>query len=90
MKIEKVEKLLANFHNKEEYVIHIRKLKQALNHGMVLKHVHIVSKLNHKAWLKPHIDGAIARAKKKSKNDFEKYFSKLMNNAAFGKKPWKV
>ena len=90
MKIEKVEKLLANFHNKEEYVIHIRKLKQALNHGMVLKHVHIVSKLNHKAWLKPHTDGAIARAKKKSKNDFEKYFSKLINNAAFGKKPWKV
>ena len=31
-KIEKVEKLVANLHNKTEYVIHIRNLKQALNH----------------------------------------------------------
>ena len=30
IKIEKVEKLVANSHNKTEYVIHIRKLKQAL------------------------------------------------------------
>ena len=37
MKIEKVEKLVANLDKKEEYVIHIRKLKQALNHGLVLK-----------------------------------------------------
>ena len=37
MKIEKVEKLVANLHNKTEYVIHIRNLKQALNHGSVLK-----------------------------------------------------
>ena len=40
MKIEKVEKLVANLHDKIEYVIHIRKLKQALNHGLVLKKVH--------------------------------------------------
>ena len=30
-KIEKVEKLVANLHDKSEYVIHIRNLKQALN-----------------------------------------------------------
>ena len=35
MKIEKVEKLVANLHHKTEYVIHIRNLKQALNHGLV-------------------------------------------------------
>ena len=38
--IEKVEKLVANLHNKTEYVTHIRNLKQALNHGLVLKQVH--------------------------------------------------
>ena len=32
MKIEKVEKLIANLHDKIEYVIHIKKIKQALNH----------------------------------------------------------
>ena len=40
MKIEKVEKLVANLHDKTEYVIHIRNLKEALNHRLVLKNVH--------------------------------------------------
>ena len=31
-KIEKADKPVANLHGKAEYVIHIRKLKQALNH----------------------------------------------------------
>ena len=35
-KIEKVEKLTVNLHEKTEYVIHIRNLKQALYHGLVL------------------------------------------------------
>ena len=37
MKIEKVEKLAENLHDKEEYIIHIRNSKQTLNHGLVLK-----------------------------------------------------
>ena len=37
MKIEKVEKLVTNLYDKTEYVIHKRNLKQALNHGLVLK-----------------------------------------------------
>ena len=40
MKIEKVEKLVANLHDKTEYFIHIRNLKQASNHRLVLKKVH--------------------------------------------------
>ena len=39
MKIEKLGKLVANLHDKGEYVIHIRNLKQALTHGLVLKKV---------------------------------------------------
>ena len=31
MKIEKIKKLVASLHDKTEYVIHIRNLKQALN-----------------------------------------------------------
>ena len=34
-KIEKVEKFVANFHDKTEYVTHVRRLKQALNHRLV-------------------------------------------------------
>ena len=39
MKIETVKKLVTNLHDKTEYVIHIRNLKQALNHGIILKKV---------------------------------------------------
>ena len=48
MKIEKV-KLKANLHDKTEYVIHIRNLKQALNHGLVLKKLQIIIKFNQNA-----------------------------------------
>ena len=49
MKIEKVEKLVTNLHDKTECVIHIKNLKQALNHGLILKKVHRVIKFNQKA-----------------------------------------
>ena len=42
MKIEKVEKLVANLHDKTEYVIHTRNLKLALNHELFSEKVHRV------------------------------------------------
>ena len=56
MKIEKVENLIANLHDKTEYLIHIRNLEQALNHKLILKKVHRVIKFNQNAWIKPYID----------------------------------
>ena len=49
MKIEKVEKLLVNLHDKSDYIIHIKNLKQPLNHGLVLKKVPKVIKFNQNA-----------------------------------------
>ena len=40
MKIEKVENLFTNLHDKTEYAIHIRYFKQVLNHRLILKKVH--------------------------------------------------
>ena len=37
MKIEKLENLATNLYEKNENIIHIRNLKQALNHGLGLK-----------------------------------------------------
>ena len=48
MKTEKAEKLAANLHDKTEYVIHTRNLKQALNHGLVFKKLHRIIILNKK------------------------------------------
>ena len=45
MKIEKVEKLVADLHDKTEYTMHVRNLKQALNQVLVFKKVHKVIKV---------------------------------------------
>ena len=36
-KVKKCNKLVCNFHDKENYVVRIKALKQALNHGLILK-----------------------------------------------------
>ena len=56
MKIEKVEKLVPNLHDKEQYAIHKINLKQTFHHELVMKKVHRIIKFNQKAWLKPYID----------------------------------
>ena len=53
MKINKFPKLVCNLNDKENYSIHIVALKQALNHGLVLKKVHSVISFRQEAWLKP-------------------------------------
>ena len=84
MKIDKCKKLVCNLHNKKKYVVHIRSLKQALNYGLKLRKVHRTIEFNQESWLKPYID-MNTELRKIAKNDFEKDFFKLMNNAVFGK-----
>ena len=83
MKIDKCKKLVCNLRNKKKYVVHIKSL-QALNHGLKFKKVHRIFEFNQEAWLKPYID-MNTELRKLAKNDFEKDFFKLMNNAVFGK-----
>ena len=40
MEVEKIVKLVANLNDKTRYAIHIKSLKQALNHGLVFRKVH--------------------------------------------------
>ena len=83
-KTEKVEKVFCSIVDKEKYVIHIRALKQSLNHGLKFKKVHRVIKFQRQAWLKPYID-INTKLRKEAKNEFEKIFFKLINNSVFGK-----
>ena len=78
-KLEKVKNLFVG-----KIVIQISALKQALNHGSLLKSVHKVIQFNPKAWLKPYIN-MNTKLRKEAKNEFEKDFFKLMNNSVFGK-----
>ena len=84
MKIDKCKKLVCNLRDKKKYVVHIKSLKQALNHGLKLKQIHRIIEFNQEAWLKPHID-MNTELRKLAKDDFEKDLLKLMNNAVLGK-----
>ena len=70
-KLEMCKKLVCSIHDKENYVVHIRALKQALNHGLILKKVHKVIQFNQEAWLKPYIN-MNTKLRTDAKNDFEK------------------
>ena len=84
MEVNKVNKLIASVYDKNDYVIHIYALKQALNHGLILKKVHAVISFNRAAWLKPHID-MNTELTTNAKYDFEKDYFKLKNNTPYGK-----
>ena len=79
-----MQEAFCNTHNKANYVVHIRALKQALNHGLILKEVHKVIQFNQKVWLKPYIY-MNTKLRTEAKNGFEKDFFKLMNNSVYGK-----
>ena len=49
MKINKCTKLVCNVPNKENYVIHISALKEALNHGLKLAKVHTIIQFDQEA-----------------------------------------
>ena len=86
MKIENVEKLVANLQDEFGYNIQITNFKQRLKHGLALKRFHGVIKFNQNTCLKPYIAvNTDLRKNAKAKNYFVKNFFKLMNNAVCGK-----
>ena len=56
MKINKCSKLVCNVQDKENYVVRVSSLKQALNHGLKLTKVHRIIQFGQEVWLKPYID----------------------------------
>ena len=59
-------------HDKNEYIIQIKKIKEALYHGLILLKVHRDIKFNQTAWLKSYID--INTELRKNKKWFQKRF----------------
>ena len=68
-KIEKYNKFVCTIQDKKNYIVHIRALKQVLNHGLTLKKVDGVIQFNQEAWLKPYID-MNKKLRTEAKNDF--------------------
>ena len=84
MKIDKCNKLVCSLYDKIKYVVYKRALKEALNHGLILKKVHTVIEINQEACLKEYID-INTELRIDAKNDFERDFFRLMNSTVFGK-----
>ena len=84
MNINKYNRLVSNLYDKNSLAVHIRSLKQALDHGIILKKVQKIIQFKQEAWLKEYINTSI-KLRTEAKNDFEKDFFKLMNNSVFGK-----
>ena len=71
-KIEKYNKFVCTIQDKKNYVVHIRALKQVLNHGLILKKVDRVIQFNQEAWLKPYID-MNTKLRKELRTEFSKF-----------------
>ena len=68
--------------------MHIKSLKQALNHGLRFKKIHRIIAFNQGAWLKPYID-MNTKLRKVASNDFEKDFYELINMLC-SERQWKM
>ena len=52
MKIDGVDKLVVDLYCKKRYMIHIRALQQALDHGLVLERIHRTIEFKQSPWMK--------------------------------------
>ena len=77
-------KLICDWSDKKNYLVHYRLLKFYVRHGMIVDKVHDTISIRQSRWLEKYI---IFNTQKKYQaiNDFEKDFYKLLNNAFYGK-----
>lgn len=80
----KSKKLMMDFLPKRDYVVHYKNLQHYIAHGMKLIRVKSAIEFNQEKWMKDYIEMNTEK-RQKAKNEFEKDFFKLMNNAVFGK-----
>ena len=77
-------KLICDLSDKKNYLTHYRMLEFYVRHGMEVVKVHNIISLKQSKWLEKYISFNTQK-RNKAKNDFEKDFYKLLNNAFYGK-----
>ena len=77
-------KLICDWSYKKNYLVHYRMLKFYIRHGMEVVKIHNIISFKQGRWLEKYISFNTQK-RNKAKNDFEKDFFKLLNNAFYGK-----
>ena len=77
-------KLICDWSDKKNYLIHYRMLTFYIRHGMIVEKVHEIISFKQSKWLEKYINFNTQKRNKAVK-DFEKDFYKLLNNAFYGK-----
>lgn len=82
--IGKQPKLIPTLNGRKKYVVHIEELQCAVRHGIKVTKVHRGVKFDSAPVMRDYILFNTAK-RKVAKNEFEKAYYKLMNNACYGK-----
>ena len=77
-------KLICDWSDKKNYLIHYRMLKFFVRHGMIVDKAHTVVLFKQSKCLEKYTSFNTQK-RNKAKNEFEKDFYKLINNAFYGK-----
>ena len=77
-------KLICDWSDKKNYLIHYRMLNFYIRHGMIVDKVHEIISFKQSRWLEKYISFNTQK-RNQAVNDFEKDFYKLLNNAFYGK-----
>ena len=77
-------KLICDWSDKKNYLVHYRMLKFYIRHGMIVDEIHDIISFKQSRWLEKYINFKTQK-RNQTVNDFEKDFYKLLNNAFYGK-----
>ena len=77
-------KLICDWSDKRNYLVHYRMLKFYIRHGMIIVRVHTVISFKQSKWLEKYMS-VNTKKRSMSKSDFEKDFYKLLNVAFYSK-----
>ena len=77
-------KLIGDWFDKKNYLVHYRMLHFYLRHGMIVDKFHNIISFGQSRWLEKYINFNTQK-RNQAVNDFEKDFYKLLNNALYGK-----
>ena len=77
-------KLICDWSDKKNYLVHYRMLKSYVKHGMIVDKFHEIISFKQSKWLEKYIKFNTQK-RNQAVNDFEKDFYKLLNNAFYGK-----